>query len=121
MYRSWEEEKAKRKANKQRHKEIRDENRKIAIAEAEGLMNYLRSYLQECGLTQTQIADFAGVDTSTVSQIMRHYHKTARFSIIVALARAAGYRIEFVKLHPRYDEFRDKRRLKPPPLNEKTD
>ncbi len=121
MYRSWQERDAKRKANKKQHKEIRSANRKKSIAETERLMSYLRSYVRDCGLTQTQLADFSGVDTSTVSQIMRRYHMAARFNVVVAMARAAGYRIEFIKEHPRRDEFRDERRLKPPPLDEKTD
>jgi len=105
------------RANRKRHSDIRASSRKKARDETRQLQGQLRQIVRDCGLTQGKLSDFSGIDATTTSRIMNGYHISARFTTIVAMLRAAGYRIEFIPIDPRLDEFREQRRLKPPPLD----
>jgi len=106
-----------RKATRKRHSDIRASSRKKAHDETRRLQEQLRQIVRDCGLTQGKLSDFSGIDATTTSRIMTGYHISARFTTIVAMLRAAGYQIKFVPIHPKLDEFREERRLKPPPLD----
>ena len=104
---------------RKKHQELRDENRKKTLEQAKQVMAKLREAVLNCGLKESQVADFSGVDPTTVGHIMRRYHQTARFSSVVGMLRAAGAHLEVVMNEPKKDEFRAERRFAPPAIEEK--
>ncbi len=116
MHRTSEEKKAKRKATKKRHADLRKTNGSVAHQTAKVLQSNLRAVLANCGLTQMQISDFSGVSPTVVCALTRRYRGTVRLSSVTGLARAAGYHLELVRDDPHKDKFREHRKFKLPSL-----
>lgn len=103
-------------AHRKKHQEIRAANRKKSHEIAQQLMSELRNAVNNCGLKDSQVGDFSGIDPATVARVMRSYHRSARFTTVVGILKAAGYRFKIIPIEPHEDEFRYERRFAPPPL-----
>lgn len=108
-----------RNARRKRHQELRRTNRKKTHEIARQLMSELRSAVYNCGLKESQVADFGGIDPGTVKRVMRSYHRTARVTTLVGILDAAGCYLKVCYKEPQDDEFRSERRFAPPPVEGK--
>jgi hypothetical protein len=115
---SYEEQLAKREAKRKELLDIRDASKRKWESEAKQLITQIRRIVPACGLTLGQLSVFSGVVKSGISRLMKGLNHSAHFSTIVQLLGAAGYRFEIVPIDPHKDEYREHRRLKPPPLED---
>ena len=98
-----------RAANKKHHADFQAASRKKSLDNAKEIISSLRAELAECNWSQVKISDFSGIAPTTLTRIKRRRNDTARFSTIVALARALGYKLVLVPLEQSEDDFYDER------------
>jgi DNA-binding Xre family transcriptional regulator len=115
MKKTYEQIHAEKQAKRLASQKLRAESKKNAEVEAKTVHEKFRRILYDCGLTPRQLSNCAGVTPATISRCSRGYNKSIRLEIMTAVLRAAGYRIEFVPLEPKEDEFRSIRRVPLPP------
>ena len=117
-YKSREEKDAEREAARKAAQTKRGENRKTMHARARAFEARARNALKNCGLTNMQIANFSGLDHSTVIRFMKGRHRAVRMESVVALMAVAGYDLKLEEISPKRDVYRSLRRLPPPPIVE---
>ena len=115
---SYSEQKDSRQAKDKALREKRKARKKKIVQDTNLMMKKLRKILRDCGLTRRQISQFSGLEFSTVDKIMRGYGKALNVISLNALLKAAGYYLEIKPKTPRNDEFRQERRLQPPPIED---
>ncbi len=77
------------------------------------LMSRLLNLMKDSGYNNLTLSEYSGISPATITRLRRRRKfDTATFSSVVGLARASGYKVEFVRLAPEEDEFFDKRWLK---------
>ncbi len=118
MAKSASEQKEKRTQRRRSRAEIRRSTKIASKRKAKELHATLRTAVKVCGLTPIQIADFSGLDSSTVRRILKGYSESTQMDTFVALLRVAGFKIEIVHVEPGEDDFRKYRRVSLPPLKE---
>ena len=87
-------------------------------ASAKYFESQLRSALKNCGLTNMQIANFSGLDHSTVISFLKGRNRAIQMKSAFALMTAAGYKLTIEKISPKNDVYRSERRLPPPPIED---
>lgn len=118
MRKTWEEKCAERKAKRKSAQAKRGENRKAMHSRAGSFEARIRNAVKNCGLTNMQIANFSGLDHSTVIRFMKGRHRGIRMESIVAMALVAGYELKLEGISPKRDVYRSLRRLPPPPIDD---
>ena len=118
VWRTHEQKLADREEKMRQIKATRVSSKRKWESESKRLITQIRRKISACGLTLGQLSNFSGVVKSGITRIRRGQNQSARFSTIVQLLGAAGYRLEIVPIEPHDDEYREYRRLKPPPLKD---
>lgn len=112
-YRSWEEKQGAKKARIAKRTELRKQSRVKASAIAKRLMADLVRKMKGTGFSNLKLAGYSGVCGGTLGRLMKNRDlDKATFIAVVGMARAAGYRIEFVRLSPQEDEYYSERTVK---------
>jgi len=114
-----EEKRAKQEAKRKAMQNSRAVVKKKVHNEARVLENTIRSLLKDCGLTNMQIANCAGLDHSTVMTYMKGRYHVARVETAIALLKAAGYRLRIEPIEPENDACREFRLFPLPPVVKK--
>lgn len=118
MRKTWEERCAEYEAKRKAAQAIRRENRKTMRTRAGVFEAHIRNTVKNCGLTDMQIANFAGLDHSTVVRFMGGPHHGIRLETVFALAMVAGYELKLEAVSPKDDPYRSARRFPPPAIDD---
>lgn len=119
VHRTIEQQMAHKEEKKRQLKATRAASKRKWEKDARRLMTQIRRIVPECGLTLGQLSKFSGVVKSGITRILRGRTHSAQFATIVRLLGAAGYRLEIVPIDPHKDEYREYRRCKLPPLEDR--
>ena len=77
------------------------------------VLNELVTRLKKTGFNNLRLSGYSGVCPATVGRILkRRKLDSATFIAVVGLARAAGYKLELVRLTEEEDEYYDERTVK---------
>jgi len=110
---SWDERCKRRKAKRDNLAKERANNRLKSLTITRKLAAKLLKIVENSGFNRIKLAQYSGVSPASVSRLtLRRHIDTIRFSAVIGLARACGYKIEFVRLSPEEDDFFDDRWLK---------
>ncbi len=105
-------EKEKRQNKKEERKKMRAYWMPLARAVHRKLINMIKD--GTAGLNQSKIAQYSGMDPSTVSNFMQGRTKSLRFSTFIAIAGTCGYKVVLEPIDPNQDFLYEKRRVKLP-------
>ena len=113
VYLSWDERRSSRKAQNDKRAKERKVNKSKTLAISRKLIYKMLQLMKNSGHNRLKLAQYSGVSPASVSRLtLRRTTDTIPFSSVVGLARAVGYKIEFVRLRPEEDEFFEDRWLK---------
>ena len=102
-----------RETQRGKRSELRKQNKAKAIKMVKSLMHSLVSKMEKCGFNKLTLSGYSGVCPATIGRIMKYRNlDTATFAAVVGMARAAGYKFEFVRLTPQEDEYFNERTVK---------
>lgn len=112
-YHSWEEKWEARKARDAKRIELRKQSRTKASAMAKTLMSRLVSKMKETEFSTLKLTGYSGVCPGTLGRLLKRRDlDKATFIAVVGMARAAGYKLDFVRLSPQEDEYFTERTVK---------
>ena len=112
-YHSFEEKWQARKAQDAKRTELRKQSRGKASAIAKKLMSKLVSKMKETGFSNLKLVGYSGVCPGTLGRLIKRRDlDKATFIAVVGMARAAGYKLELVRLSPQEDEYYGERTVK---------
>ncbi len=112
-YKSWEEKQEAKKARVAKRTELRKQSRGKASAIAKRLMSELVSKMKATGFSNLKLEGYSGVCGGTIGRLIKRRDlDKATFIAVVGMARAAGYKIQFVRLSSQEDEYYDERTVK---------
>ena len=112
-YHSWEERREAKKARIAKRTELRKQSRGKASAIAKKLMSKLVSKMKETGFSNLKLTGYSGVCPGTLGRLIKRRDlDKATFIAVVGMARAAGYKLELVRLSPQEDEYYGERTVK---------
>ena len=104
---------ARREAQTKKRAELRAKNRAKTLSLTRASMTKLLKLMKDSGYNRLKLSGYSGVSPASVSRLtLRRNIDSVRFSAVVGLARASGYKIEFVRLSPEEDDFYDDRWLR---------
>ncbi len=107
------EQRARYKAKCNERAKQRKKNKTKTVVILHKLMSKLLDLMKDSGYNNLTLSEYSGVSPATITRLKRRRKfDTATFSSVVGLARASGYKVEFVRLTPEEDDFFDKRWLK---------
>jgi len=114
---SWEEKNRRRKEKRLKEKEHRKKMREYWMPRARAVHQKLINMIKDgtAGVNQATVAQYSGMDPSTVSNFMQGVTKSLRFSTFIAIAGTCGYRVVLEKIPENEDFLYEKRRVKLPP------
>ena len=114
-----EEKRAQEKAKRKAMQNARAILKKKVNKEARLIEHKIRELLKDCGLTNMQIANCAGLDHSTVMTFINGRFRAGRIETAIALLKASGYRLKIEPIEPENDACRELRRYPLPPIVKK--
>jgi len=103
---SWEEKNRRRKEKRLKEKEHRKKMRAYWMPRARAVHQKLINMIKDgtAGVNQATVAQYSGMDPSTVSNFMQGVTKSLRFSTFIAIAGTCGYRVVLEKI-PENEDF----------------
>jgi len=112
-HKSWREHREARGAQRAKRAEFRKKSKVKASWMTKKFMESLLSRMKETGFNNLNLAGYSGVCPATVGRIMNGRKlDSASIIAVVGLARAAGYKLELVRLSQEEDEYYDERTIK---------
>lgn len=112
-YLSSEEERDHRVAQREKRAKLRKNNKSKTLAISRKLVYKLLQLMKNSGHNRLKLSQYSGISPASVSRLtLKRTIDTVPFSSVVGLARASGYKLEFVRLTPEEDDFFDDRWLK---------